>query len=48
MNRLETTNDHNKKHQKICRTWFYEDNQYIRSRNNSTSELNRSLFFKKK
>jgi hypothetical protein len=32
MNRLATTNDH----QKICRILFYEDNQYIRNRNNST------------
>jgi hypothetical protein len=47
-NRLETTNDHNKKHQKICRIWFYEDNQYIRNRNNSIYELNRSLFFSAK
>jgi hypothetical protein len=45
MNRLETTNDQKKKYSKICRIWFYEDNQYTRNKNNTFNELNRSLLF---
>jgi hypothetical protein len=47
MNRRETTNDQYKKHTSIGRIWFYEDNQYIRNRNNflASNETNRKAFY---
>ncbi|CAF2587518.1 unnamed protein product [Rotaria sp. Silwood2] len=40
---LATTNNQNTKHQKLCRIWFYEDNQTTRNKNNflTLNEFNR-------
>ncbi|CAF1185184.1 unnamed protein product [Rotaria sordida] len=40
---LATTNDQNIKYQKLCRIWFYEDNQITRNKNNflTLNEFNR-------
>ena len=33
MHRLATTIDEDIKQSKICRIWFYEDNQHVRNKN---------------
>ena len=44
---FDLNNNQNIKQQKICRIWFYGDNQFIRNKNNlfTLNELNRWCFF---